>query len=372
MKLNKILMSALMLGAAFTASAQEQPQTKTENVFKPHWYIQGQVGGQYTLGEVAFGELLSPNAQIGVGYNFNPVVGARLAVNAWQSKAGWDGNGDPTWKWNYVAPTVDVMVNLSNWWCGYNPDRIFNFGIFGGIGANIAFNNDEAVDQEQTLSASFEDYQSLRYLWKDTKTLFMVQAGMTADFRLNDNLSLGLEVSANSLGDTYNSKSAGNPDWYFNALVGVKYCFGKTRTTKEVAIPQPQERVIERVIERVVEKPATNANAEVKVEPLRRDVFFCLSCTEITVAEMQKVKEIADYLNKYPNAKVEITGYADKGTGNASINKRLSEKRAQVVVDALINNYDISASRITSDSKGDTVQPFAEEVLNRVSICIAK
>ena len=87
---------------------------------------------------------------------------------------------------------------------------------------------------------------------------------------------------------------------------------------------------------------------------------------------MQKVKDIADYLNKYPNATVEITGYADKGTGNANINKNLSAKRAQAVVDALVKNYGVSASRIKSDSKGDTVQPFEEAILNRVSICIAK
>jgi hypothetical protein len=42
------------------------------------------------------------------------------------------------------------------------------------------------------------------------------------------------------------------------------------------------------------------------------------------------------------------------------------------VVDALVNNYGISSSRISSDSKGDTVQPFAEHVKNRVSICIAQ
>jgi hypothetical protein len=80
---------------------------------------------------------------------------------------------------------------------------------------------------------------------------------------------------------------------------------------------------------------------------------------------MQKVKDIADYLNKYPNATVEITGYADKGTGNATINKNLSAKRAQAVVDALTKNYGVSASRIKSDSKGDTEQPFEEAILNR-------
>ena len=130
---------------------------------------------------------------------------------------------------------------------------------------------------------------------------------------------------------------------------------------------------MERIVERVVEKPVPVQPAVVEtIEPLRRDIFFTISCTKIVEAEMQKVKDIADYLNKYPNATVEITGYADKGTGNATINKGLSEKRAQVVVDTLIKEYGIAESRIKSDSKGDTEQPFEEPVLNRVSICIAK
>ena len=77
-------------------------------------------------------------------------------------------------------------------------------------------------------------------------------------------------------------------------------------------------------------------------------------------------------MKKYPEAKVSVTGYADKGTGNASINARLGKNRAKTVVDTLVQQYGIDASRITSDSKGDTVQPFAENDKNRVSICIAE
>ena len=86
---------------------------------------------------------------------------------------------------------------------------------------------------------------------------------------------------------------------------------------------------------------------------------------------MQKVADIAEYLKKYPNAKVVVSGYADKGTGNAQINARLAAGRADVVTRDLIEKYGIAADRITYDSYGDTVQPFAENDLNRVSICIA-
>ena len=376
MKLKKIILSGLVMVASLSANAQEAP--KTEYVFNPHWYVQAQVGGQYTLGEIGFGDLLSPNIQLGGGYNLNPVVGFRFSVNAWQSKAGWEATNGTTydWKWNYIAPNVDATFNLTNLFCDYNPERLLNVGVFAGVGLNVAFGNDEAHDANTALTAlhKYTNYQPLYYLWDGTKTRLQGRIGATADFRLNDNLSLGLELQATTLNDRFNSKRAGNSDWYFNALVGVKYAFGKTYSTRKVTPPAPVEKIIERIVEKVVDRPATNTAqfAQEEVEPLRRDIFFTISSTTITVSEMQKVKDIADYLKENADATVEITGYADKGTGNASINKRLSEKRAKAVVDALINKYGISASRIKSDSKGDTEQPYAEEILNRVSICIAK
>ena len=111
--MKKLIFSALLAASCVAVSAQQ-----VENVFNPHWYVQGQFGAQYTLGELKFGDLISPTAQLGLGYNFTPVVGARLSFNAWQSKAGsQDINGkDYQWKWNYYAPALDLTVNLSNWW----------------------------------------------------------------------------------------------------------------------------------------------------------------------------------------------------------------------------------------------------------------
>ncbi len=378
----KILFAALLAVTCFTASAQSGE--KTVDVFKPHWYIQAQGGGQYSLGEISFNKLLSPNAQVAVGYNFNKVVGARLNVNGWQSKAGSELNGKTyKWKYNYIAPALDATFNLSNLFSRYNPNRVVNVGVFAGVGLNIGFNNDEACDAAAQMLADnaavvAADDQFVRYLWDGTKTRFMGQAGVTVDFRVSKAVSLGLELSANTVNDRYNSKKAGNADWYFNALAGIKVNLGKSSTQKTVPAcckpaPAPEPKVVERVVEKVVEKPVPAPVAEVKkAEPLRRDVFFTIKSTQITSAEMNKVAEIANYLNENPSAKVTITGYADKGTGNATINKNLSVKRANIVSQTLKNKYGISADRIVTDFKGDTEQPFAKNEMNRVSICIAK
>lgn len=386
MKIKKIFMSCLLLAGVLSASAQEE-YPKTVYDHNPYWYIQLQGGAQYTLGEIDFSDLISPNVQVALGRQFSPVFGARLAVNAWQSKAGIEAAGNTyKWKWMYVAPGIDLTFNLSNLFCGFNPNRIFNFSVFGGLGANIGWDN--KIDDIKAAAAALYPLtttatgtsENTQYAWDGTKVRLFGRAGVAADFKVSDAVTLGLEVNANTLSDRYNSKKAGNWDWYFNALAGVKINLGKTYSTRTIEAPKVPEKVIERVIERVVEKPApqvvepTRAVAEKKeVEDtkFRRDIFYLKAGkTWIDKSEYKKVKEVADYMKEHPNCTVEITGYADRGTGNPKINNNLSQRRAQAVANMLMRNYGIKKNRIKVDYKGDTIQPFAKEIENRVAIAI--
>ena len=386
MKIKKIFMSCLLLAGVLSASAQEE-YPKTVYDHNPYWYIQLQGGAQYTLGEIDFSDLISPNVQVALGRQFSPVFGARLAVNAWQSKAGIEAAANTyKWKWMYVAPGIDLTFNLSNLFCGFNPNRIFNFSVFGGLGANIGWDN--KIDDIKAAAAALYPLtttatgtsENTQYAWDGTKVRVFGRAGVAADFKVSDAVTLGLEVNANTLSDRYNSKKAGNWDWYFNALAGVKINLGKTYSTRTIEAPKVPEKVVERVIERVVEKPApqvvepTRAVAEKKeVEDtkFRRDIFYLKAGkTWIDKSEYKKVKEVADYMKEHPNCTVEVTGYADRGTGNPKINNNLSQRRAQAVANMLIRNYGIKKNRIKVDYKGDTIQPFAKEIENRVAIAI--
>ena len=233
--LKTILAGALLM---FSASAMAQATyTDAENnkyEFQKHWFLNLQGGAQYTLGEAKFKDLISPNVQLGLGYQFSPVFGLRLQANAWQSKGGWNGfeparNGNPytnDYKFMYVAPGLDFMFNLSNLFCGWNPNRVFNVTAFLGGGANIAFDNDEVNDIAKTLQNL--DQYLLEYLWDGTKVRPFGRAGLDLGFRLSDAVQLVVEGNANILSDHYNSKKAENPDWYFNALVGLKINLGKS------------------------------------------------------------------------------------------------------------------------------------------------
>ena len=377
MKLNKVILSGVVALSCVSASAQEAD--KTVNVFTPHWYAQAQIGGQYTLGEIGFGKLLSPNAQVGVGYNFNKVVGARLSLNAWQSKAGQNVAGHVyKWKWNYVAPMVDATFNLTNLFCEYNPDRLVEVGVFGGIGANIAWGNDEAADAKAAILKSEAATEALKYgatplenLWTGSKARFVARVGANVDFRVSDRVKLGVELSANTLSDKYNSKKAGNPDWYFNALVGVKVALGETHTTKVIPAPKPVEKIIERIIEKPAPAPAPKVESKVVEENFRRDIFFPIGNTNIAKSQTTKIAEIVEYMKENPDAKITLTGYADKGTGSAAFNDKIAARRALTVYNTLAAKG-VAKSRMIKESKGCRVQPFEENDMNRVTICIAK
>ena len=376
MKAFKTLFTVALASLSTAAMAQATYTDKDGNeyTFKKHAFLDLQGGAQYTLGEAKFGDLISPNVQLGIGYQFYPVFGMRLQANGWQSKGGWNGykatkDGTPytaDYKFKYVAPGLDFMFNLSNLFCGWNPNRVFNVAAFVGGGANFAWGNDEVNE----IAANIKDQHNylLEYLWDGTKVRPFGRAGIDLEFKVSKSVSIMLEGNANITTDKYNSKKAGNADWYFNALAGLRINLGKSHTKTEPVkeAPVPVQEYV-----KPEPKPQTKVE-EKKVEEIRRDVFFVINSNKIASNEESKIKEVVDFLNANPDAKVVVTGYADAGTGNDRINDAISAKRAAAVVKALKEKYGIEESRITEDSKGARVQPFSENDKNRVSIMVAK
>jgi len=391
--MKKSILSLLLFLGVLSASAQAEPKGTTEYVFNPHWYVMIQpLGAQYTLGEDKFGNLLSYNVQAAVGVNFSKYFGARLSVNAWQSKGAIElcdqdikNEADfcykGKFKWNYVQPSLELTANITNMFC-YNPERCFNLYLLAGAGANIGFSNKDAERVSNEVNNYWARVQStnnipdrsenMDYLWTGTKTRFVGKFGLLFDFRVSERVSFNIEGNANLLTDKYNSKKAGNSDWYFNALAGVKINLGKTHSKKFTPAPEPEIRYVEKVVEKIVKEPCPETNTVVVKEPFRRDVFFKIRSWKISKEEGKKVEEIANYMKQNPNAKLILTGYADAGTGNNKINDRLADKRSKAVMDVLTKKYGIDTARINHDSKGSRVQMFKENDKNRVTICIAE
>lgn len=362
-----LLMAALSVAAFSTASAQE-----TERVeFNHHWFLQFQGGATYTLGETDFQDLISPAAQVAVGYQFTPVWALRLAVNGWESKGGFPtdlGLEKKNYKWNYITPAVDVKFNLINAIAGYNPKRWFGLNLIAGVGCNLGFNMEHNAD----LAARVYEYP-MEHFWTDEPDPSVVgRAGLDLDFRLHKRVSLNIEAMSNFLNDHYNSKHAPNVDWYFTALAGLKINLGKVENVIPVAVPVVVEQPEPEPTPAPVVKETPKPQPVVKKAPeMKTEIFYAIRETVAKGAEAEKVKNLIAFLKANPDTKVSVTSYADAGTGNPRINQMYARQRAENVAKALVEGG-IDKARITVDSKGDTVQPFTENDKNRVSIAIAK
>jgi len=74
-------------------------------------------------------------------------------------------------------------------------------------------------------------------------------------------------------------------------------------------------------------------------------------------------------MKNHKDAKVKVQGYASP-EGKAEFNKKLSEKRAEVVKNALVKKYKIAADRITTEGLGATDKLSSENDFNRVAMFI--
>ena len=375
-----ILTAAMAIFCCQSLSAQECTGECQELGYRPypHGFIQLQGGVGTTFTDVEFTKLLSPTASIGAGAWFGPSVGARLHVNAWESKGGFKTAGDPLkYKFNYVNTNADLMLNVINLFSQkkYHP---VNLILIGGVGLNYAWDNDEF----QQLMTTFTPNNDVSNAWgKGTtrKQLLShnIRAGLLVDFNIAKHWSVGVEVDANSLDDRFNSKFADKDDWMVTAQLGITYKFGfkaphqKKEPVKPVQAVQPTPVVQTQAVRPVQAPEPAPAPAAVKVveEPYRDVLFYAIRDSEIDPESI--ISAAAAWCKKYPNKTLKVSGYADKGTGNAKLNMMYSQRRTDKVVD-MLKKKGVPESQIKAASYGDTVQPYSENDKNRCVILEGK
>jgi outer membrane protein OmpA-like peptidoglycan-associated protein len=87
-------------------------------------------------------------------------------------------------------------------------------------------------------------------------------------------------------------------------------------------------------------------------------ILFDVDKTDIKAESGKTLDEIASVLKIDRALKLEISGHTDN-TGGVEHNQKLSEGRAQAVVDALVKKYGIDAGRLQAKGYGDT-KPVAD------------
>lgn len=392
----------LLVMSNVVSAQQSRSDEKLE--FRPNWGLKVQGGASFTIGEADFSKLLSPAAQLSATYNFHHAMGVRFGFS------GWEGKGtvvvtDEMYSFRFLQLNADYVLDLASLFGGFKHDRIWTPYVFAGIGGAYGFDNKEAGKYV----AEFGDVLS-RY-W-ETAPFFVVRAGLGVDFWVAKNVALGLEANANGYSDKFNSKGAVsgfNPDFQFNALLGLKFRFGgNTRPSKAYADKVAAEEAAEAARlaaekaaaekaaaekaaaekaaaekaaaeKAAAEKAAAEKAAAEKAAAERAricaeqstNVFFTIGSYSIRKSEMAKIDKLVEFLKANPDYSVSLVGYADKATGTSARNLVISKERVNAVKAKMIQ-LGAPADRIETDYVGDTVQPYVENDQNRVIICTVK
>ena len=355
-----LLMAAAVLLTSNALMAQNDckkgPRLQSYN------YLEVQGGVEWTTTDAKIDKLLMPIGAISFGRYFSPAIGARLHVSGLQGKGRFEQlNQD--YNWNFVTADADLLVNLSNLFsCNYA--RPLNLIFVGGIGLANSWKHDDL----NALVAANPTIAPLA--WDDKNHLsHNLRAGLRLETNVTKPFGVSLEIDANNMSDRFNGKTNDADDWMISGMIGLSWRFGHKYSKPRKVVRQIEELVWVDVPDTIMVKEKRPVVTE-EQKKMEEAIFFKIRQSDSDKADGtdEAIKKVADLMKTSDDATFTVTGYADKGTGNPTLNKMYAKKRADDVTNKLIKEHGLDANRLKSDSKGDTVQPFKENDKNRCVI----
>jgi hypothetical protein len=187
--MKKILIIGLALFSAIAANAQnETPAIRwtnyTPNSFWSNWEISAGVGaGTFARIEnptnPRFKDMPHISFNLAVSKWFNPIIGGRLQFQA-ATKVTVELKNGKLQNFSYGYAHYDQLVDVTNWICGYKPDRFYSAVAF--VGAGLSINPGKDFNKE-----------------------FAASAGLQNRFRLCESWNLDLEIAAMVVRGDFNS-----------------------------------------------------------------------------------------------------------------------------------------------------------------------
>ena len=355
------LAAALFMGQSAMAqsaqeiSYQEDPsQGYVFNSFSNNWFVSAEGGINYYFNrdntKRDFMDRFSPNAGIWVGKWFSPIIALRAGGNYTQVKGlGKDGGigaygtfEDYTkYKRNEIGFALDAMLNLTNWWCGYRPGRVYNGILYGGVGYNWVY---------------VPDYNAAgkRDGWKHgADDNLTAHVGLINSFNLNKHVALYLDVRAALLTDDYEIHAQKKNHVDLQAYVGLTYNFNKTTWNAPIVpiipeIPNCDEvearlqaangRIsdLERQLRDCINRPVQTV-VQAEEGPLCT-IYYTIGSSRISRVDNKVLGAVAEVIKSNPDQTYTVCGWADNYTGTDAVNDRLRHARANGVEKVLLRN----------------------------------
>ena len=352
-------MALVVAGMSVCAMAQTEdyPVRKHSvetNSFWSNWFVSLGGGVQVMTADrgengVGLSETLSPNFAVSLGKWWTPGLGLRLHSHLpfYKNELGDQHNA--------YALYGEAMFNLTNMFCGYKQDRLYNAIPYVGFGR----------------------------LWGDAKGWSPWTLGYLSTFRLTNSWSIDLDIFLKQ----YNVAALTTArNWQAGATLGLSWHIGgrgfdaspdmaaitamhaaqlaslnealaaeqnENKNLKEQLAKKPKEVIKEKIVKEVLAAP--------------QSVFFAFNSAKIaSKKEIINLESLAN-MAKNNGAKIKVTGYADSATGSAAYNQQLSERRAKAVAKELVK-MGVAEENIVVEGKGGVAEVKPASYNRRVII----
>ena len=392
----------LMLAAGFMAvSANAQNTAITANKAGDNWYIGANAGVTTTLTKQTpdggFFKALAPTFGVRVGKNLTTVFGLALDADMYfKSNEKWYA-GSKTFIEDINVSLLGTF-NMSNLFAGYKGEpRPFEVIALYGFGWEHDFNHlpkTNAVTSKVALDFAFN-------LGANKAWQLYIEPSLNYNLKtwlggMDESAIAAVIADINDPGFKYDVNRA-----FFSLKAGVNYKFGNSNGTHNFAIAQLRDQAeidglnakinelradnnakdgqlsakdqqiadLQKKLADCEARPQTAAVVEKTENVLQPHVIFRQGKSTIDPAQYASIEMVAKYMKNHKDAKVKVQGYASP-EGKAEFNQKLSEKRAEVVKNALVKRYKIAADRITVEGLGATDKLSSENDFNRVAMFV--
>ena len=367
MKKTAIVLAAALMSVNTVMAAvpeityvEDPAQGYTFNRFRDNWFIQGEGGVNVIFGKtdkvLKFGDRIAPAFGLQVGKWFSPVMGIRGGLTYLGQKGASNHeyayglikeNGQYKMDGKYYKTHVgqlgvnfDAMLNITNWWCGYKHNRVYNFIAYVGGAAYFGFQHKFKDGNTDGWNTNFDTSLALR-------------GGIINSFNVSKQVALSLDIrytamSANLEPESYNIQHSN-----LAALIGVTYLFNNRTWTAPIVPVIPVIEDCDPIKARLAECEARLQDTQHKLdECLRRPmptpvveecvkelatVYFPIGSATVSRTDRNALKSVAGIM-KNDAKKYTVCGWADNYTGSDAVNARLRTRRAESVKKILVAN----------------------------------
>tara|TARA_R110002050_G_scaffold191458_1_gene326220 strand:- start:3137 stop:4204 length:1068 start_codon:yes stop_codon:yes gene_type:complete len=238
--------------------------------------------------------------------------------------------------------------------------------------------NDKSYGKRYGVDAIYTLEDSDMYLFTGVKRFNSVKSYNAMNIGVGYNFTLNERSSFYTEAVMYRDVNYGYTDQGFK--LGYKYTFGDVKKSPSPSTPTQRYKPVEKINTQPVVKTELDGDKDgvfdkndfckdtptsVKVDSrgctlyakesksIKLNVNFPIESAALSSTAMIEIQRLADFMKEYKDTDVMIEGHSS-ATGEENYNLVLSEKRAYSVKNALINNFDISANRLSAKGFGET------------------